>query len=222
MMDLERDMAGRMPLLRWALLLAIATVAWNVIEAAVAVGAGVVAHSIALLAFGIDSLVETASGAVLAWRLRAEMRARSPARAEQVEQRASRIAGGLLLALAVYILLDAGRRLLGFGREPAESILGIVLTAISLLLMPLLGWAKLRAAGKLVSRALRADAYESITCAWLSLTTLAGLVLNAALGWWWADPLAALVMLPLILREGLEAWKGECRCNEGCAQPPPE
>jgi divalent metal cation (Fe/Co/Zn/Cd) transporter len=104
-----------------------------------------------------------------------------------------------------YIVIDAGRRLLGFGAEAQESKLGIALTAVSLVVMPLLGWVKLRAAASLSSGALRADAYETITCAWLSLTTLLGLILNAAFGWWWADPLAALAIVPLALREGLEA-----------------
>jgi divalent metal cation (Fe/Co/Zn/Cd) transporter len=126
---------------------------------------------------------------------------------------ASRAAGALLLLLAAYILIDAGRRLLGFGAEAEQSLVGIVLTAISLVVMPVLGWAKLRTARQLGSRALRADAYETIACAWLSLTTLTGLVLNAAFGWWWADPLAALVLVPLIVREGLEGWKGEC-CDD--------
>jgi divalent metal cation (Fe/Co/Zn/Cd) transporter len=209
---------NRPPLLRWALWLAAATVLWNIIEGLVGVAAGAMAHSIALLGFGIDSFVETASGAVVGWRLLAELRVQSADRAEQVERRASRIAGGLLLALAVYILIDASRRLAGFGPQPAESIVGIVLTAISLVAMPLLGWAKLRAARALGSRALRADAYETITCAWLSLTTLGGLVLNATLGWSWADPVAALVMLPLIVREGWEAWRGQCcSAEEPCS-----
>jgi divalent metal cation (Fe/Co/Zn/Cd) transporter len=204
---------SRPSLLRWALVLAAATVMWNVAEGVVGVTAGVSAGSVALLGFGIDSFVETASGAVVGWRLLEELRAQSSDRAAHVERRASRIAGGLLLALAVYIVIDAVRRLIGFGGEPTESIVGIALTAISLVLMPLLAWAKLRTARELGSRALRADAYETITCAWLSLTTLAGLVLNAAFGWWWADPAAALVMLPLMVREGLEAWRGECGCG---------
>jgi predicted Co/Zn/Cd cation transporter (cation efflux family) len=124
--------------------------------------------------------------------------------AEALERRTGRIAGALLLGLAVYIVVDAGRRLLGFGAEARESLLGIVLTAISAVVMPLLGWAKLRTAAALRSGALRADAYETIACSWLSLTTLAGLILNASLGWWWADPLAALVVVPLVVREGLE------------------
>jgi len=199
-------------LLRWGVILAAATILWNIAEGLIAVLAGARANSVALLGFGIDSFVETASGAVVGWRLLAELYARSSARVEQVEHRAAHLAGGLLLALAVYILVDSSRRLVGWGAQPAESVLGIVLTAVSLLVMPLLAWAKLRLARRLDSRALRADAFETITCAWLSLTTLTGLALNAGLRWWWADPLAALIMLPLIVREGLEAWRGECHC----------
>lgn len=188
-----------------------ATVGWNIVEGIVAVGAGVLASSVALVGFGLDSFVETASGAVVGWRLRTELRSPSdPERAEVLEQRARRIAGELLLALAGYIVIDAGRRLLGFGAEAQESHVGLVLTTISLVVMPVLGWRKLKTATALGSGALRADAYETIACAWLSLTTLVGLALNAALGWWWADPLAALVIVPLIIREGLEGWRGEC------------
>ena len=116
---------------------------------------------------------------------------------------------GLILALSIYILLDSGRCLLGLGREPEPSGMGIALTAISVLVMPFLGRAKLRIARQIDSKALRADGYESIACAWLSGTTLAGLVLNATFGWWWADPLAALGLIPLIVREGLEGLRGE-------------
>jgi divalent metal cation (Fe/Co/Zn/Cd) transporter len=130
-------------------------------------------------------------------------------RAELLERRAGRIAGALLLALAAYIAVDAGRRLLGFGAEARESIVGIALTAVSLAVMPMLGWAKLRTAADLKSGALRADAYETIACAWRSLATLTGLILNLALGWWWADPLAALAIVPLVVREGMEGLRGE-------------
>ena len=219
MTDAVQLAPDRSAVLRWAVLLSVATVGWNIVEGVVAVVAAAGAHSVALLGFGIDSFVETASGAVVGWRMLVELRARSAdaaAQAEQIERierRASRIAGALLLALAVYILADAGRRLVGFGDEPSRSFLGIALTAISLIVMPLLGWAKLRTARQLDSRALRADAFETVTCAWLSVTTLAGLVLNATLGWWWTDPLAALVMVPLLVREGLEAWRGETCCE---------
>jgi divalent metal cation (Fe/Co/Zn/Cd) transporter len=123
-----------------------------------------------------------------------------------VEAQAARGAGALLLALAAYLVIESGRRLIVRDR-PEPSAVGMVLTALSLIVMPLLARAKLRTAGALESAALRADAHETIVCAWLSLTTLVGLGLNALLGWWWADPLAALAMLPLIVREGLEAWQ---------------
>lgn len=196
------------------MLLEAATVLWNILEGIIAVAAGTLSSSVALIGFGIDSFVETASAGVVGWRLGAEARGRSPDAAERIERTASRVAGTLLLLLAAYIGVDAGRRLLGFGAEARASRIGIVLTAISLVVMPFLGWAKLRTAKQLKSGALRADAFESITCAWLSLTTLVGLVLNAILDWWWADPLAALVLVPLIVREGLEGWKGDsCGCH---------
>jgi len=202
--------AGRARLLRRGELLEAMTVAWNAIEGIIAVAAGLLASSVALIGFGVDSFVETASGAVVGWRLHSELSGHADeAGAEALERRAGRIAGALLLGLALYIIVDAGRRLLGFGAEARESRLGIVLTAISAVVMPLLGWAKLRTAAALRSGALRADAYETIACSWLSLTTLTGLILNATLGWWWADPLAALAIVPLAIREGLEGWRGE-------------
>jgi divalent metal cation (Fe/Co/Zn/Cd) transporter len=111
--------------------------------------------------------------------------------------------------LAAYLLIDSCRRLLGFGREPDPSLPGIILTIISLIVMPILARAKLRLADSLGSKALRADSYETIACAWLSATTLAGLALNALFRWWWADPVAALAIVPLIVREGLEGLRGE-------------
>ncbi len=207
-------MDGRHDLLRRGLLLEIATVLWNVVEGVVAVAAGTVSGSVALIGFGIDSFVETASAVVVGWRLNAELRGRSAEASGRIERTASRIAGVLLLLLAAYITIDAGRRLLGFGTEARESLIGILLTSVSLVVMPFLGRAKLRAATALNSRALRADAYETIACAWLSLTTLVGLALNASFGWWWADPLAALCLVPLIVREGLEGLRGEdCGCG---------
>jgi divalent metal cation (Fe/Co/Zn/Cd) transporter len=201
----------RVALLRRGVMLEAATVGWNVVEGIIAVSAGAIASSVALIGFGVDSFVETASGAVVGWRLRAEVSGHAdPERIEQLERRAGRIAGTLLLGLAAYIIIDAGRRLLGFGAEARESIVGIILTAISLVVMPFLGWVKLRTARALQSGSLRADAYETIACSWLSMTTLVGLVLNAAFGWWWADPLAALAIVPLVIREGLEGLRGEC------------
>src|SRR6267154_3217296 len=182
------------------------TVGYNALEGIVAIAAGLAAGSVALTGFGIDSVIEVTSGVVLWWRLRAELGAARVGPA--VEARAARWAGILLLALAVYIVVESGRRLLT-GDRPGESVVGIVLTALSLVVMPLLARAKLRVAASLGSGALRADAHETIVCAWLSATTLLGLGLNAVLGWWWADPVAALAMLPLIVHEGIEAWRGE-------------
>jgi divalent metal cation (Fe/Co/Zn/Cd) transporter len=205
----------RAAFLRRGVLFQAASVGWNIVEGVIAVAAGAPAASVALIGFGIDSFVETASAAVVAWRLRAELvHDLDVERVQRLERGAGRIAGALLLGLAGYIVIDAGRRLLGFGIEARESRVGIVLTAVSSVVMPLLGMAKLRVARELGSGAMRADAYETMACAWLSLTTLAGLLLNAALGWWWADPLAALAIVPLVIREGLEGWRGEPESDE--------
>ncbi|MGH9463022.1 MAG: cation diffusion facilitator family transporter [Vicinamibacteria bacterium] len=199
---------SRRVLLRRGWRLEIATVAWNTLEGIIAVAAGITAGSIALTGFGIDSGIETMSGVVVGWRLRRELQGLTLARAEELEHRASRVAGALLLALGIFIFVEAGRRLLGFGEPARESTIGIVLTAVSLAVMPFLGWVKLKTARALGSSALRADAYETIACAWLSFTTLAGLLLNSLFGWGWADPLAALALVPLILREGWEGLRG--------------
>ncbi|MFG0333827.1 MAG: cation transporter, partial [Maioricimonas sp. JB049] len=149
------------------------------------------------------------SAVVVWWRMRAELYGRTGDSAAQLEEQTERIAGGLLLLLAACLVIDAGRRLLGAGPAAGENTVGIVLTALSLVVMPVLGWLKLQTAKKLESGALRADAIETITCAWLSLTTLIGLSLNALLGWRGADPVAALVIVPLVVREGLEAVRGD-------------
>src|SRR5213082_1855474 len=199
---------NRVVLLRRGVALEGVTVGYNALEGVIAIAAGLAAGSVALTGFGIDSVIEVTSGVLLWWRLRAELGSREIGPA--VEARAARWAGVLLLALAVYIVAESGRRLLT-GDRPGESVVGIVLTALSLIVMPLLARAKLRVAASLGSRALRADAHETIVCAWLSATTLLGLGLNAMLGWWWADPLAALAMLPLSVREGIKDCRGQDR-----------
>jgi divalent metal cation (Fe/Co/Zn/Cd) transporter len=196
----------RHALLRRGVLLETITVGYDTLEGLVGVAAGVAAGSVALTGFGVDSLIEVTSGAILWWRLRAELG--SPPLRAVVERRAARFAGALLLLLGVYLLVESGRRL-ARGAHPHQSLLGIALTALALIVMPLLAYAKLRTAEALDSRALRADAHEAIVCAWLAFATLLGLLLNAMLGWWWADPAAALAMLPLVLREGLEALREE-------------
>lgn len=200
---MEQDLA-RVAALRTGLTLAGVTVAYNALEGLIAILAGVVAGSVALTGFGVDSVIEVTSGGVVWWRLRAELG--SAPLGAAAEARAARLAGALLLALGAYLVVESGRRLLT-GDRPEESVIGIVLMAVSLVVMPILARAKLGIARALDSRALRADAHETIVCAWLSLTTLIGLALNAVLGWWWADPVAALAMLPLIVREGIEAWR---------------
>jgi len=197
---------GREAALRQGITLEGVTVGYNALEGLVAIGAGIAAGSVALTGFGIDSVIEVTSGALLWWRLRAEL-GLAPL-GPTVERRAARGAGFLLLALGLYIVTDSVR-VLATGNHPESSPIGIGLTVVSLIVMPLLARGKLRVAASLGSRALRADAHETIVCAWLSATTLLGLGLNAVLGWWWADPVAALAMLPLIVREGLEAWRGE-------------
>lgn len=186
------------------------TIAWNVLEGLIAIGAGIMANSVALVSFGVDSFVETTSAGVLFWRLRGELQAKELKHAEEVERKAGKIAGSLLLVLAAYIVIDSVRRLLGYGENAEGSGIGLVLTGISLVVMPVLAWQKLKVAKTLGSKALRADAYEAITCIWLSVTTFIGLGLNAWLGWSWADPLAALLVVPLVVREGLEGLRGEC------------
>jgi cation diffusion facilitator family transporter len=202
-------MPERLQLVRRGFRLSIFTVVWNIIEGIVAIVSGLFAGSVALVGFGVDSFVEVASGIVVGWRFSYEMSGRPPEKTEKVELWAGRITGSLLLILAVYLLIDSCRRLLGFGPEPDHSIPGIILTAVSLMIMPTLARAKLKVAESVGSKALRADSYESIACAWLSIATFAGLVLNALFHWWWADPAAALAIIPLLAREGLKGLFGD-------------
>lgn len=186
------------------------TVGWNSLEGIIAVGAGFVAGSIALVGFGLDSVVEVASGVALLWRLHQD----APERRERAEQVALRIVGVSFLALAAYVAFDAVKSLIT--REPPEaSYVGIALAALSLVVMPLLAGAKRRVAAQLDSRALHADSRQTDICAYLSAILLGGLMLNALFGWWWADPVAALVMTPIIAKEGVEALRGETCCNGG-------
>jgi divalent metal cation (Fe/Co/Zn/Cd) transporter len=174
------------------------SVSWNLIEAAVAVGAGLVAHSIALVGFGLDSLIETFAAVVVIWELKGV--------GEDRECRALRLIALSFFALAAYVAVEAGRDLL-VGAEAEGSLVGIALAVTSLLVMPALGLAKRRTGQRLGSPTLVADSAETLLCAYLSAILLAGLVLNATLAWWWADPLAAIGIAWLALREGREAWE---------------
>ena len=186
------------------------TVAWNSLEGVVAVAAGLAAGSVALVGFGFDSVIEVSSGAALLWRLHMD----APEERERAERLALKLVGLSFLALAAYVAFDAVKSLLR--REPPEaSYVGIALAALSLVVMPLLARAKRGVAAKIKSRALEADSRQTDICAYLSAILLGGLALNAGFGWWWADPLAALVMTPIIVREGVEALRGETCCGDG-------
>lgn len=199
-------MSARSDLLRRGVRLEVLTVSWNVIEALIAIGAGWLAGSVALISFGIDSVIETIAASALYRRLRAELRGASEEEAEEHERRALRIVGVTFFALALYILYEAGTAL--WAREVAEvSAVGIGLAALSLIVMPFLAFAKLKTGRALGSAALVADAKETFACLYLSLVLLLGLGANAAYGAWWADSVAALLMVPWILREGFEAFE---------------
>jgi divalent metal cation (Fe/Co/Zn/Cd) transporter len=196
-------MKQRQILLQRGLRLEYLTVGWNCLEALIAVTAGWAAGSIALLSFGLDSVIEVSSGAILLWRLRTDSGRR--------ERLALRLVGVSFLLLAAYVAVESGLTLRQ--REaPQHSVAGIVLAAASLIVMPLLARAKRRVAAGLVSNALHADSRQTDLCAYLSAILLGGLVLNLLLGWWWADPVAGLLMVPLITKEGIEALRGETCC----------
>ncbi|MEW5992254.1 MAG: cation transporter [Chloroflexota bacterium] len=204
--------ATRAQLLAHGLRLEYLTVGWNIVEGLVAVAAAVAAGSVALLGFGIDSFVETASGLILVWRLHTERRAADHERIEQVERRAQRLVAVSLVGLAAYITYDAVTTLLA-GDRPEASPVGVALAAISLGVMWWLARAKRRTAIGLGSRAMQADAFQTTACWWLSLTVLVGVGLNTAFGLWWADPTAALVIPVFLLHEAREAWVGEA-CDD--------
>lgn len=201
---------------RWAriaLWLVVGTMAYNVVEAVIAVASGVAAGSIALVGFGLDSAIECAAAAMLLWRLRLEIRGTDEETLERSERQVLRFVGVTFVLLALYVMAEAGWTL--WSREaPRESLLGIILAAASLVVMPIVAWGKLRAAREINSGALRAEAKETLACSFLSLALLIGLVANATMGWWWADPAAALLMVPWLIREGLEGIRGEtCGCD---------
>lgn len=195
-----------------ALRLEYLTVGWNVIEGVIAVTAAVIAGSVALLGFGIDSFVECASGLVMIWRLREERRHRlTEGQLEATEHRARRLVALSLFVLAAYVTGDAALTLWR-GERPSFSAVGVGLTAVSLVVMLWLARAKRRVAVELGSRAMEADAFQTTACWWLSLAVLTGVGLNGLFGWWWADPVAAFVIAGLIVKEGREAWAGERDC----------
>lgn len=191
--------------LRRGLALSYLSVTWNVAEAAVGIAAGAIAGSVALVGFGLDSVVEAASASIIVWRLTSERRGRH---AETLERPAIRAVAIAFWALAAYVATKATLDLATAAR-PEESFAGIVLATVSLLGMPVLAWAKRRASKRLGSHAMHADARQTVLCTYLSAALLVGLVANAALGWWWADPVSALVIAVIAAREGYVLWVTE-------------
>jgi len=196
----------RVRLGRRAQQLAGASVTYNVIEAVIAITAGLTAGSVALIGFGLDSMVEVSSGLIILWQFRHPM-------PETRERQALRLMATSFFALAAYVIFESVRALIG-GTEADASPVGIGLAIASLIIMPLLSWAQRRTGNALGSSAVIADSTQTMLCTYLSAVLLVGLVLNATLGWSWADPLAGLVIAAVAVKEGREAWRGE-----GCCAP---
>ena len=196
--------AERKRLGRRAQLLAAASVTYNAVEAVIAIVAGLVAGSVALIGFGLDSVVEVSSGLIILWQFRHEL-------PESRERKALRLIAISFFALGAYVTFESIRALLG-DAEPEPSPIGIGLAIASLLVMPFLSWAQRRTGRRLGSQTVVADSTQTLLCTYLSGVLLAGLVLNATLGWSWADPVAGLVIAAVAVREGLEAWRGDGCC----------
>ncbi|MGI8457427.1 MAG: cation diffusion facilitator family transporter [Propionibacteriaceae bacterium] len=189
-----------------------ATISYNVMEAVVALVAGSHASSTALIGFGLDSVIEVASAAAVAW----QFAGRDPERREQV---ALKIIAGSFFALAAFVAVESARALLT-GREAEHSTVGLVLAALSLLIMPLLSYGQRRAGRELGSRSAVADSKQTLLCTYLSAVLLVGLGLNSLVGWSWADPVAGLVIAAIAVREGVNAWRGDVCCAPSAAPPP--
>ena len=185
------------------------TIGYNTLEGVTSIVAGLIARSVSLVGFGLDSLIEVTSGAALLWRLHHDL---DLSRREQVERAALRTVGACFIALALYILYESGSMLIRHV-PPKRSIFGIVIAAISVIVMPLLARAKRRVARQIGSGAMHADSKQADFCSYLSATPLGGLLLNAMLGWWWMDPAAGLVMVPIIGKEGIDGLRAETCCD---------
>jgi len=206
----------RAALIRRAFALEWITVAWMTIEASVAIGSGILSHSLTLVAFGIDSVIELSSAGILMWRLTVEIK-QGREFSEAAEERASKIAGALLLALALYVV---GSALWSFWhRQGAEfSVPGLLVALVAIPTMYMLSKAKIRVADGLGSRALRADAVEAITCGYLSIVVVVGLVTQALFHAWWVDGVTSLAIVYVLVKEGREAWQGD-ECCDGSTYP---
>ncbi|GAC1422069.1 MAG: cation transporter [Ktedonobacteraceae bacterium] len=206
--------SSRMGYVRLGVWIEAVSLLWMVIEASVAIGAGFATHSVSLQGFGIDSVIELIAGSVLLWRLALEQRGASLQAVEQAERRAAWVVALSLFALALYIVGDSIFSLLAKSHA-ASSAWGVGLAIAAAIIMPILWRGKLHIAHRIGSAAFKADAICSVTCAYMSFALLIGLLLNALLGWWWADPLAALALVYFIIQEGREALH-EARTGETC------
>ena len=201
--------AGRGELVRRGQRLEHFTIGYNSLEGLISIVAGAIAGSVSLIGFGLDSLIEVTSGAALLWRLHHDL---DPHRREHVERTTLRIVGACFVALALYVLYESGSALIHH-EAPERSIPGIIVAAVSVVVMPVLARAKRRVAAGIGSEAMRADSRQTDFCTYLSAILLVGLLLNAVAGWWWADPVAALIMGPIIGNEGVAAIQGRA-CDD--------
>lgn len=206
---MSAPVARRTLLQRRVRMLVATTIAYNVIEAVVAIVAGAAASSVALIAFGLDSVIEVSSAVAVAWQFSGP----DPQRRERI---ALRIIAWSFFTLAAYVTVEAVRTLFG-AAEPDHSMVGLVLVALSLVIMPVISLAQRRTGHELGSASAVADSKQTLLCTYLSATVLFGLLLNSTLGWWWADPIAALVLAVLAVREGREAWRGHLCCTPSAA-----
>jgi divalent metal cation (Fe/Co/Zn/Cd) transporter len=209
---MEEQTASRQAVVHRGMRLQYFTIIYNCLEGFISLVAGLFAGSVSLIGFGFDSLIEVASGAIVLWRLR---------RDDQFAQRAAddqktlHVVGWCFIVLAIYIIWDSGTTLMR-QEAPERSIPGIILAAVSIVVMPLLAAAKRRVAAEIGSAAVKADSRQTDFCTYLSAVLLCGLGLNALFGWWWADPVAALIMTPIIAKEGIRSLKGK-QCCDSCA-----
>ena len=204
---------GRPTLLRRGLRLEYLSIGWNLVEGSVAIAAGLVAGSVALIGFGVDSFVETSSAAVIVWRIVSENRNdNDPARIKLIERRAQRLVGASLFIFGIYLLFESVSAII-FREQPDPSPTGIVLALLSLSVMWWLARSIRRVGEELHSHAIEADSTQTLACWWMSLSLLIGLGVNAVFGWWWADPLAGIAISGLMLREAKQVWNGKDCCG---------
>ncbi len=212
LLGMSTVVSARPALVRRGLRLNYLTIGYNTLEGVVSLAAGVVAGSVALIGFGVDSVIEVTASAAAQWRLRADV---NPARRARVERVTHRVIGVSFLALSAYVAVES-LTTLWRQEAPDPSPIGLAILILSVLVMPLLARAKRRVARALGSHTLGAEATQTSVCAWLSVIALAGVALNAFAAWWWADPVAALVMVPILVNEGMQGLPGRSCCEENC------